>query len=125
MRFDVVSGSGVSAVGRVLAIRDTYGALSEAARSMARADMGAAFSVSHSEETVAIAAAGAATSSPPLQSGHNGARGEVQRHVTRVSRCFYLDFFARHGASQVLASRISFFSLQCAIFCPPIGPMLF
>jgi hypothetical protein len=37
-------------VGRMLAIRDTYGALSDAARSMARTDMGTSFAVSHAEE---------------------------------------------------------------------------
>ncbi len=83
-------------MGRVLALRDPFGALSAAAQSMASADMGAAFTVTHSQDPNLPGAA-------PVAAGGSGCDAPVgqSRHVTRVTRCFYVDFFARHGSPQV------------------------
>ncbi len=88
-------------MGRVLALRDPFGALTAAAQSMASTDMGAAFAAVHSHDTIPStdAAPGAAPGSA-AERGRDAPAGR-SRHVTRVTRCFYVDFFARHGSPQV------------------------
>ncbi len=88
-------------MGRVLALRDPFGALTAAAQSMASADMGAAFTVTHSQDSAPPTGAAPGAAPASVATSGDAVPAGRPRHVTRVTRCFYVDFFARHESPQV------------------------